>query len=385
MENFSTGLERTPAEHALSTIKFWHFFRTIFIIKRGKKIMSKNSEVVKRTVGKRQKVTVDQALTSDDQGLGNNDSSPNETDNSVRSRGWFITINNYTENDLLATKSLMENKNCEWAIIGKEVGESGTPHLQGCMHFKEKISRKQACNLLGGRAYVQVQRGTKEQQVYCTKDEDIWVKKNWETPKEKTPWKLTPKNIVFNKWQQDLWDRVVPWVENDRKVYYVYDPKGNKGKTTFAKQLVQEGHTIVVDGKSTDIYSALADMEEAEAEPPKYIIWNMSRDNKGVSYKAVEQVKDCMFFNSKYRSKMVCLPWSPVVIIFSNQPPELEKLTYDRWEVMNWLEDDEEEPLSAALKSDSVGLAGAPPSSGLGPKAPNGCDIIEYYRSLQRK
>ncbi len=47
-------------------------------------------------------------------------------------RAWCFTLNNYSEDDLDKFK-LIE---CNFIIIAKETGESGTPHLQGVIRFK---------------------------------------------------------------------------------------------------------------------------------------------------------------------------------------------------------------------------------------------------------
>lgn len=52
---------------------------------------------------------------------------------------WVFTLNNYTQKEYEFLSSLiLENRKEYFYIIGKEVGESGTPHLQGYLALKEK-------------------------------------------------------------------------------------------------------------------------------------------------------------------------------------------------------------------------------------------------------
>lgn len=45
---------------------------------------------------------------------------------------WIFTLNNYTDDDEAKFQAL----ECLFLIYGREVGDSGTPHLQGCVSFK---------------------------------------------------------------------------------------------------------------------------------------------------------------------------------------------------------------------------------------------------------
>jgi len=49
-----------------------------------------------------------------------------------RSRCWVATLNNYDLDDIESIKALT----CDYCIVGDEVGESGTPHLQCYFRFK---------------------------------------------------------------------------------------------------------------------------------------------------------------------------------------------------------------------------------------------------------
>lgn len=89
-----------------------------------------------------------------------------------RSRAWVFTINNWTTEDFDIAKKLP----ADYIIIGRETGESGTPHLQGYAHFSNAKTLT-ACSKLMPRAHLAVARGSPQQNTtYCSKsDLDPWV------------------------------------------------------------------------------------------------------------------------------------------------------------------------------------------------------------------
>lgn len=88
-------------------------------------------------------------------------------DQMSRSRGYVFTLNNYNEQEVERLGAV----ECKYLVYGEEVGESGTPHLQGFVYFDTLKSFKQVKALLGSRFYVDKQRGSLSQAIdYCKKD-----------------------------------------------------------------------------------------------------------------------------------------------------------------------------------------------------------------------
>ena len=57
----------------------------------------------------------------------------------MRLRRWIFTLNNPVESEINNIKSRLNENDCRFAIVGREVGERNTPHLQGFVHFKKQL------------------------------------------------------------------------------------------------------------------------------------------------------------------------------------------------------------------------------------------------------
>jgi hypothetical protein len=91
-----------------------------------------------------------------------------------RSRTWCFPINNPNENDLAAVQTLQINERITHAYCGFEIGEQGTPHLQGFLRSANQIDMRTVENMLGGRARLARARGTTaDNKRYCLKDGHI--------------------------------------------------------------------------------------------------------------------------------------------------------------------------------------------------------------------
>ena len=83
-----------------------------------------------------------------------------------RSRSFCVTFNNYTDEDY----NRLINITAEYLIVGKEVGDSGTPHLQ--CYYKFKLQRTFAAvkKDMGDKAHIEKAGGTPLQnKEYCSK------------------------------------------------------------------------------------------------------------------------------------------------------------------------------------------------------------------------
>jgi len=84
-------------------------------------------------------------------------------------RNWCFTINNWVDEDL----KVFENKLIKYVIFGKEIGESGTPHLQGYLELFKK-SRLSALKKIHEKAHWENRRGNQDQAIeYCKKENNF--------------------------------------------------------------------------------------------------------------------------------------------------------------------------------------------------------------------
>lgn len=88
-------------------------------------------------------------------------------------------------------------------------------------------------------------------------------------------------------------------------------------------------------GKAEDMKHAVARWREICGHYPVMIIVDIARADKPTkdSYKALEALKNGIFFSGKYESGMVNSYGSPHVFVFANFEPEWEYFSQDRWKV----------------------------------------------------
>lgn len=91
----------------------------------------------------------------------------------VKFRSVCFTLNNYNEAELTKLSGV-ESCPVRYLCYGKEVGDSGTPHLQGFAYGDGQRSLSWWKSTISPRAHIEATKGTVDQAVdYCRKDGDF--------------------------------------------------------------------------------------------------------------------------------------------------------------------------------------------------------------------
>lgn len=296
---------------------------------------------------------------------------------------YVATLNNYTADDVAVLRT--PNSKLTYIIVGHEVGEQGTPHLQ--IYFQlEKQAKLTTIKNWGGpwaRMHLEPARGTDvEAADYCKKegnyfelgtrrttgrgarndlyelqkavDNGLSYEKICElffsecakyhlfvqqqihlrdTNKELTRLRLEYESCSLRPWQQALKD-VVSEDPNPRKIHWLWEDKGNTGKSWMTKYLAAVHNACILQpGKKADmayLYSK---------NPSKVAVFDLSRtlapgDERNWTMDAVyslaEDLKNGLVTSYKYNSANV-ITRGCHVIFFANFSPDMTKWSQDRY------------------------------------------------------
>ena len=253
--------------------------------------------------------------------------------NDSKSRGWVFTLNNYSDTETHQILEYCKSNNKKY-IFGKEVGEQGTPHLQGYIYSKNAIrfsTLKKICR----RWRIKPAKGSMEDnRKYCSKDGDFET--NIPPPKMKRKDRLLLKyeNTVWKDWQKDIID-IVDGPINDRTINWYWEESGNIGKSYLTKYLALKYDAIICSGKKADVFNQVLDWFKGkdEDEDPRLILVDCPREDMNYfNYGALESIKNGLIFSGKYEGG-VCAYEPPHVICFANTPPDKHTMSEDRWNI----------------------------------------------------
>lgn len=235
---------------------------------------------------------------------------------------WCFTINNYTENDI---DMLNKYDGSKFLIFSKEVGKSGTPHLQGYIEFKQKC-RPMECFPVKNIHWEKA-KGTKVHNMnYITKTNvDYYLNghlsRSLDIITELYPWQTRVIDIIKKS-------------ADPRAIHWYHEPIGNAGKSALVKYICFHYKAIVLSNKGADMKYGIVKYKEKHNIYPDIIIIDIPRsvDLNYFSYTAVEEIKNGCFFSSKYECDMVMMN-PPHMMVFSNEIPDLNKMSKDRWHI----------------------------------------------------
>lgn len=256
--------------------------------------------------------------------LGNTKTKKSIEKRETASKMWCFTLNNYSQSELDSLITFL--KNGSKFIIGKEIGENKTPHLQGYVNFDKKV-RMSENKIINKRIHWEKCKGTEKDNInYCSKDGDYIL------------WKLKvikPLKVITKlyPWQEKI-EKLTLTEPDGRTINWFYDSIGNKGKSAFCKYMyINHNSLIIRGGKYSDIMNIIfnTDMDQVDT-----VIIDIPRCNKNnVSYNSIECILDGMITNTKFETGVKVFN-PPHVIVFSNYEPELNEgnnLSEDRWKI----------------------------------------------------
>lgn len=244
-------------------------------------------------------------------------------------RHWCFTENNPDVDKVDRFLAMLE-KEAKKFVFSLEKGENGTPHYQGYIEFKNGRMLGGVKKLIPRAHWEKANGGWESQLKYCTKAP---IAGPW---KKGFPEVLKSDIVEFRPWQAEA-DAIFRGPIDKRKIYWFWEPNGNFGKTSLAFHWCLEGNSLYVSGKSADVKYGVAQWVMS-GKPLHAVIFGVprSKENK-VDYEALEEVKDRIFYSTKFESGMVMYP-HPHVFVFANFPPDKTKLSADRW-VIKLIED----------------------------------------------
>lgn len=296
-----------------------------------------------------------------------------------QARRWTFTLNNYVDADQQRLRDLAASDRTVYLVFGREVGESGTPHLQGFVIFSGPVRFTAAKQRLGNNAHLEVARATSEAvATYCKKDGDFeefgavpsnngrrsdferyveFVRDLGRVPSTR---ELVAHNPgLFARYERALiriathilpspnftgaqqprfgWQtQVAGLIDADapspRTINFVVDPAGNSGKSWMCRYaLSQHPDSVQVlrIGRRDDLAHAI--------DPLRSIfLFDVPRGQMMfLQYSVLESLKDQLVFSPKYESSCKVLRNIPTVIVFCNEMPDMNALTNDRYNIIN--------------------------------------------------
>lgn len=232
-------------------------------------------------------------------------------------------------------------------VCQEEIGLSGNHHVQFAGRTESKRSITAMAKRLKG-AHLEFADNWIACLNYCSKQDTCIAGTHFEHGNafEKRVVKDEKRKIAdpmdgkeMKPWQEGI-VKMLHSLPDPRKIFVYYDADGGQGKTSLAKHLcLNYPGVLYVNGKSADVKFAITESLNAGNEV-KCVIMDFARSQEEyISYQALEEVKNGIFFNSKYESGMVMYD-IPHLIVFSNFLPKMENLSADRWVIENIGNDD---------------------------------------------
>lgn len=210
-------------------------------------------------------------------------------------------------------------------------------HYQCYCHLKKKkrvtqFSKHLNIHMPGVKVQAASTEGKEALKAYSMKEDT-----RYDGPWADRPIYMGRDLLIFNQkgfypWQQFILDKIKE-EPDPRKIICIVDPKGGQGKSIFGKYLKKRHDAGYLPyGECKDIINFVG-----KNMGKRLYMFDLSRMKPRVYstndvYSAIESIKLGLITNFKYETSQHEME-PPHIIIFTNQYPDLESLSKDRWEI----------------------------------------------------
>lgn len=251
----------------------------------------------------------------------------------------------YDKEDFTTKFNLIEeyvNDKCKNYAFQLEKGNiTQRYHFQGRIKFKHdnriRLGTLVKNNPLPGAHWSITSNNTKNFD-YCMK-EDTRIEGPWTDPENRpahVPRDI--KDLVFRPWQKQLAD----WIDEycHRKIQVIYNPPGGIGKTTFTKWLMfyKGAFKLQSTNNAKELTQFASSAWEKAGRNPiaQCFIFDLPRSfckaNLAQMYCAIEDIKGGILQDGRHTARNGLLD-PPRVYIFTNELPDKNYVSHDRWEI----------------------------------------------------
>lgn len=162
------------------------------------------------------------------------------------------------------------------------------------------------------------------------------------------------ENVILKSWQESLLNYMKP---SDREIIWVQGRRCGEGKSWFQEYVESRfGFKRVVAGmdiklKKSSICHALRKRRLATTDIFLFDV-GKAKTFDTVNYEVLEKLKNGRILASKFDSVELKLRTPNIVVVFSNDRPDVNQLAHDRWKIFS-IEDEDlvEKPLKQSKRS----------------------------------
>lgn len=256
----------------------------------------------------------------------------------MTSPSYVFDFTYFTEKDYTEILSTLKDKCKKYCFQLEKCPSTNREHYQGRISLKEKkrVTQLQKFLQFDGCHFSITSNENKDNQFYVSKEET----------RIKGPWKDSDEDLYIPRqvreitklrpWQQDIVD--LSKVFDTRTINIIFDPNGNNGKSvlTMYMRAYKLGRKIPYCNNYKDVMRMVCDMPISNC-----YLFDLPRsiDKKILAglFSAIEEIKGGYAFDDRYHFKEIMFD-CPQIFVFTNEQPDRNYLSQDRWKIWTIIE-----------------------------------------------